>query len=156
VAAIAALTLAAFRNAPHSDGSEAHIIDALRKAGALTLSLVAESAGVIVGHVAMSPVSVSDAASGWYGLGPISVLPERQGNGVGSALMREVLRLLRERGAAGCVLVGEPAYYGRFGFRADPNLVFPPVPPEYFQALSFGTRTPRGVVSYHEAFGVRA
>jgi len=66
--------------------------------------------------------------------------------------MREALRRLRERGAAGCVLLGEPGFYGRFGFQADPHLVLPGVAPEYFQALSFGSSRPHGVVSYHEAF----
>ena len=58
----------------------------------------------------------------------------------------------REKGAAGCVVLGEPAYYGRFGFLADPALVFPGAPAEYFQVLAFGSSRPRGVVSYHAAF----
>jgi putative acetyltransferase len=155
VSAIEAVTIAAFLNAPHASHTEQFIVDALRKAGQLTVSLVAEVEGRIVGHVALSPVTISDGAAGWFGLGPISVLPEHQGRGVGSRLMREALRTLRERGAAGCVLVGEPAYYGRFGFQADPNLVFPDVPPVYFQAVSFGTSHPRGTVSYHEAFNAQ-
>ncbi|MGH8142028.1 MAG: GNAT family N-acetyltransferase [Steroidobacteraceae bacterium] len=71
---------------------------------------------------------------------------------MGSGLVREALRILRERGAAGCVLLGEPKYYGRFGFRPDPNLILPDVPPDYIQSISFHESPARGVVSYHEAF----
>jgi putative acetyltransferase len=102
--------------------------------------------------VALSPVAMSDGSAGWYGLGPISVRPERQGRGIGSRLMQAALQLLRERGAAGCVLVGDPAYYSRFGFKPEPSLELPGVPPEYFQALSLGAALPRGVVTFHEAF----
>jgi putative acetyltransferase len=92
----------------------------------------------------------------WFGLGPISVLPQFQGRGVGSRLMETALAALREEGAAGCVVLGEPAYYGRFGFRCEPQLVFPDAPAEYFQALPFGPTLPRGVVAYHEGFGARS
>ena len=149
---IRAVTEAAFRNAPHASGTEPSIVEALRSAGALALSLVAEADGAVVGHVALSPVSISDGTPGWFGLGPISVAPEWQRRGIGSQLMREALRLLCERGAAGCVLLGNPAYYGRFGFRAERHLVLPDVPPGFFQALAFGSSVPCGTVSYHEAF----
>jgi putative acetyltransferase len=88
-----------------------------------------------------------------FGLGPISVLPIHQVRGIGSRLMQETLRLLRERGAAGCVLVGDPGYYRRFGFRSEPSLTTPDVPAEYFLALSFGGVVPEAVVTFHEAFG---
>lgn len=152
VPAIEAVTISAFLGAPHSGHNEQFIIRALREAGQLVVSLVAVAEGNVVGHVAVSPVSLSVGAPGWCGLGPIAVLPPYQGRGVGSRLMREALRILREKGAAGCVVLGEPAYYGRFGFAVDPALVFPGAPPEYFQALSFGPASPRGVVSYHAAF----
>jgi putative acetyltransferase len=155
VAAIEALTAAAFLNAPHADHTEQFIVNALRNAGKLTISLVADAEGTLVGHVAVSPVSISDGASGWFGLGPVSVVPEHQGRGVGSRLVREALRLLFEQGAAGCVVVGEPRYYGRFGFQADPKLIFPEVPAEYLQAIPFGSSRPQGVVSYHEAFNAQ-
>jgi putative acetyltransferase len=155
VPAIEAVTAAAFLNAPHTDHTEQFIANTLRNAGKLAISLVAQAEGAVIGHVAVSPVAISDGASGWFGLGPISVIPEHQGRGVGSRLVREALRILRERGAAGCVVVGEPGYYSRFGFQADPNLVFPDVPPEYFQSISFGSSRPRGVVSYHEAFNAQ-
>jgi putative acetyltransferase len=82
--AIAAVTVAACRNAAHSGHNEHRIVGALRTAGRLTGSLVAEADGQVVGHAAASPVTVSDGAQGWYGLGPVSVLPEHQGRGIGS------------------------------------------------------------------------
>jgi putative acetyltransferase len=155
VTAIEAVTTAAFLEAPHTSRTEQFIVESLRRAGQLTVSLVADAEGVVVGHVAISPVSIADGASGWYGLGPISVAPEYQRRGIGSRLMREGLRVLREHGASGCVVLGEPGYYGRFGFRVDPDLSLPGVPPEYFQAISFGVSHPKGVVSYHPAFNGR-
>lgn len=150
---IFALTEAAFRTAAHSAGTEQFIVNALRRSGALSVSLVAESAGKVIGHVAVSPVAVSDGATGWYGLGPISVLPEHQRTGIGSQLMHAALQALRDRGGAGCMLVGDPAYYQRFGFKPVPGLVYPGVPPEYFLVLSFGPHQPQGVVTFHEGFG---
>jgi putative acetyltransferase len=153
--AIAAVTVAAFLNAPHTGHTEQFIVSALRKAGQLSVSLVAELQGEIVGHVAVSPVSISDGAVGWFGLGPISVIPKLQGRGVGSQLMNCALRALKEQGAAGCVLLGEPKFYHRFGFRADPGISLPDVPPEHFLAMSFGPTLPCGTVSYHEGFYAR-
>jgi putative acetyltransferase len=98
--AIFAVTEAAFRTAAHSAGTEQFIVDALRRAGVLAVSLVAELGGSVIGHVAVSPVTVSDGAPGWYGLGPISVLPQHQRAGVGSQLMVAALQALRDRGAA--------------------------------------------------------
>jgi len=143
------------RNARHSDHTEQFIMDALRRAAALSLSLLAVRDEQIVGHVALSPVSVTDGSARWYGLGPISVSPAFQGSGIGGELMRAALRRLRELGACGCVVLGDPVYYGRFGFEPHAGLVLPGVPPEYFQALPFDSPIPRGVVAYHEAFAVR-
>ena len=153
IPAIFALTEAAFRTAAHSAGTEQFIVNALRRAGQLAVSLVAESDGAVIGHVAVSPVTVSDGSAGWYGLGPISVLPEHQRTGIGSQLMHAVLQLLRDRGAAGCMLVGDPVYYQRFGFQPVPGLVYPGVPPENFMAASFGAGVPQGVATFHPAFG---
>jgi putative acetyltransferase len=119
------------------------------------VSLVDEREGEPVGHVAVSPVSVSDGTRNWFGLGPVSVLPQWQGQGVGSGLVRAAIARLREQGAGGCVLLGEPAFYGRFGFRPEPGLVLAGVPPGYFQALALHGGTARGEVTYHEAFDVR-
>ncbi|WP_087723774.1 GNAT family N-acetyltransferase [Pandoraea sp. PE-S2T-3] len=152
VTAIEALTTAAFLNAPHTDHTEQFIVNALRRAQQLSVSLVAQDDGVIVGHVAVSPVTISDGSARWYGLGPISVAPDRQGQGVGSQLMHAALDALRQRGAAGCVVLGDPLYYGRFGFAANPGVILPGVPPEYFQTVSFDGSTPSGTVHYHDAF----
>ena len=124
--AISELTREAFLNAPHTSHTEQFIVRALRVAQELTLSIVAEERGQIIGYVALSPVTVSDAqgrkAEGWYGLGPISVMPPRQGQGIGSRLMEQALTELRAMRAAGCVLLGDPAYYARFGFQAHAGL----------------------------------
>lgn len=156
VAAIHALTEAAFRQAEHSSHTEQFIVDALRVRGELTVSLVAEQDGAVVGHVAVSPVAVSDGSTGWFGLGPISVLPARQGQGVGAALMQAAIDALRSQQAHGCVLLGEPAYYGRFDFRAEPGLILPGVPAEYFQALCLQPPMAQGEVRYSPAFEATA
>lgn len=156
VAAIHALTEAAFRQAEHSSHTEQFIVDALRDRGELTVSLVAEQDGEVVGHVAVSPVAVSDGSIGWFGLGPISVLPARQEQGVGAALMQAAIDALRSQQAHGCVLLGEPAYYGRFGFRAEPGLILPGVPAEYFQALCLQPPMAQGEVRYSPAFEATA
>jgi putative acetyltransferase len=152
IATIEAVTVTAFLDAPHADHTEQLVVAALRAARALSISLVAEINGTVVGHVAVSPVSISDGSTGWFGLGPISVRPEFQGQGIGTHLMQEALRLFRERLAAGCVVLGDPGYYSRFGFRPEASLVLPDVPAAYFQAVSFGPSLPRGIVTYHAAF----
>ena len=151
--AIARLIDAAFAEAEHSDGTEATIVQHLRDAAAIAISLVAVDGKEIVGHVVASPVTIGGRDLGWLGIGPLAVLPGRQGVGIGDALMRETLRLAELRGAGGCVLLGEPAYYSRFRFAPDSRLQFPGPPPEYFQALPFGGDMPSGVVRYHPAFG---
>lgn len=155
LAAIEALIAAAFHAAPHASHTEQFIVNALRQAQQLSISLIAADGEDIVGHVAVSPVSVSDGSKGWYGLGPLSVAPAYQGRKIGSRLVEQALLKLKGMHASGCVVLGEPGYYRRFGFQVVPALVFPGVPPEYFQALAFGTDTPSGIVSYHEAFHAR-
>ncbi|RSC22620.1 GNAT family N-acetyltransferase [Acinetobacter sp. FDAARGOS_515] len=149
---IEALTEAAFLNEQHSSHTEQFIVNQLRKDGQLTISLVALEHGTIVGHVAVSPVRISSGETDWYGLGPISVWPEQQGQGIGSQLMNAALEQLKQLGAKGCVLLGDPEYYHRFGFKTYPELILPDVPPMYFQAISFVNDIPKGSVSYHEAF----
>ncbi|HTA64363.1 MAG TPA: N-acetyltransferase [Xanthomonadaceae bacterium] len=152
VAAIAAVTVAAFLDAAHTTHTEQFIVGALRDSGQLSVSLVADDDGTVIGHVALSPVAVSSGATHWYGLGPISVAPEHQGHGVGTRLMERAFAELRRLGASGCVVLGDPNYYARFGFKVEPALVLPGVPPEYFQAIPFGGPLPSGTVSYHESF----
>lgn len=156
--AIATLVAAAFLGHPHSRQGEARLVGALRDAGALTLSLVAEEDGKVVGHIAFSPVAIGGVEQGWYGLGPVAVQPGLQGRGIGRALIETGLARLAALGAAGCVLVGDPEFYRRFGFRADPRLTYAGVPPEYFMALPLaapdGTTAemPAGAVTFHPAF----
>jgi putative acetyltransferase len=152
--AIRAVTKAAFRDAPYSDQTEARIVDALRNAGVLTLSLVAENGGDIIGHAAFSPVRINRQERGWFGLGPVSVRPDRQSQGVGSAIVRDGLDRLEMMGAQGCVVFGDPAYYGRFGFVADPRLRYPGAPDGYFHRLVFTGEPPTGEVAYHLGFDV--
>jgi putative acetyltransferase len=150
---IGEVTETAFRDLALSDHTEQLIVAALRAARALTVSLVAERDDRVVGHIAFSPVTVSDGATGWYGLGPVSVLPELQRLGIGTALIEAGLARLRAIGAAGCCLVGHPDYYPRFGFRNTPGLAVEGVPAEVFFALPFADHIPQGQVSFHEAFG---
>jgi len=152
IEAITGVTEAAFRTLEVSNQTEHFIIAALRAAGALTISLVAELDDSVIGHIAFSPVTISDGTQSWYGLGPVSVLPEHQRQGVGAALIEEGLSRLRDIGARGCCLVGHPEYYRRFGFTNAPGLVFEGVPPEVFFVLPFEGDTPQGNVHFHEAF----
>jgi putative acetyltransferase len=152
IEAIAAVTQAAFANHPISNQTEHFIVQALRAAGALTISLVAEMSGQVLGHIAFSPVAISDGSPDWYGLGPISVAPARQRQGIGTALMREGLTRLKALGANGCILVGDPDYYQRFGFRSYPELLHEGVPPENLLVLPFGEHKPRGFVAFHPGF----
>lgn len=150
--AISRLTEAAFAGAEHSSGTEAAIIVKLRAAGQLTLSLVAEEAGVLLGHVAFSPVLIAGKDHGWFGLGPVSVAPDAQRRGIGKSLIREGLARIKTQGAKGCVVLGDPAYYARFGFAPKAGLTFEGVPPEYFMALDLSGERPQGPVTYHPAF----
>lgn len=151
-AAIRDVTEAAFRTLAISGHTEQFIIEALRTAGALTISLVATLNGTVVGHLAFSPVTMSDGTPGWYGLGPVSVLPAYQRQGIGKALIAEGLARLKALAANGCCLVGHPGYYGRFGFENPSGLALDGVPPEVFFALAFNGRLPQGTVVFHEAF----
>ena len=117
IEAISEVTIAAFQNLQISNKTEQFIIHALRKAGVLSISLVAEIEKQVVGHIAFSPVTISDGSKNWYGLGPISVMPEYQKQGIGKTLVNEGLSLLKAQGGKGCALVGDPGYYQRFGFR---------------------------------------
>jgi len=151
-ASIEEVTRQAFATHPHSRQTEHFIVRALREANALTISLVAELSGQVVGHIAFSPVAISDGSIGWFGVGPVSVLPPAQKRGIGRSLIEGGLSLLRQRGAAGCVLVGEPSFYSRFGFANCPGLLLPGVPPEFFLVLPFGLASPHGEVTFHAAF----
>ena len=152
VRAITEVTIAAFKTLAISRHTEQFIIEALRAAQALTVSLVAEMNGCVVGHIAFSPVTISDGTPDWYGLGPVSVLPEHQRKGIGKALINEGLSRLKAMKAQGCCLVGNPEYYQQFGFRNVAGLALEGVPPEVFFALSFNGQVPQGTVAFHEGF----
>ena len=149
---ITEITKLAFENHPYSRNTEQFIINALRAANALTISLVAEIDGKLVGHIAFSPVTFSDGSKNWYGLGPISIRPACQKQGIGTKLVNEGLNLLKDLGAEGCVLVGDPKYYIRFGFKSPNELKHEGVPQENFLALPFYNRIPKGTVQFHRAF----
>lgn len=152
IQAISDVTKAAFETLAISGHTEQFIIDALRNSNALTISLVAVSGKKVVGHIAFSPVTVSDGSLGWYGLGPISVLPELHRQGIEKALILEGLSSLKSLGAKGCLLVGDPGYYERFGFRSPPDLVIEGVPQENVLALPFTESNTFGTVVFHDAF----
>jgi putative acetyltransferase len=152
IKAITDVTIAAFKNVPISNQTEQFIIKALRDANALTISLVAEIDGHILGHIAFSPVTISDGTKDWYGLGPVSVLPDYQKQGIGKALINKGLSLLKDMGGQGCALVGDPNYYKRFGFKNYPELIHEGIPQEFFIVLPFTEKIPKGTVVFHEGF----
>ena len=162
IALIRTVVIEAFRAAPprpatvrnpDAGKAEADIVDGLRAGGALTLSLVAvEDGDELVGHVAFSPVTIDGKHCNWFGMGPVAVWPERQRSGIGSKLVRSGLERLREMGARGTVVLGNPEYYGRFGFRAHEGLRYPGPPASHFMALPLSGAMPAGVVAYHAAF----
>ena len=152
IAVISDVTQAAFTNHPYSNITEHFIIKGLRAANALTISLVAQFGEKVVGHIAFSPVTISDDSKNWYGLGPISVLPDYQKQGIGTSLVNEGIGLLKGIAAQGCILVGDPNYYERFGFRSPCELIYEGVPQENLLALSFGVKIPKGIVQFHKSF----
>ena len=152
IPSIEAVTVAAFLHAPHTSHTEQHIVNALRRAGALTISLVAELDHRVIGHIAFSPVTVSDGTPDWYALGPVSVLPEYQRTGIGRALIYPGLERLKAMHAKGCCLVGHPEYYGKVGFIHPSGFYYEGVPAELFFASSFDGQYPQGAVTFHEGF----
>lgn len=151
--AICETTITAFEDHPFSQQTEHQIIDELRKANALTVSLVAVINEQVIGHIAFSPVSISDGTIDWYGLGPVSVLPEFQGQGIGSKLIKTGLsRIMNGIGGRGCVLVGAPNFYAMFSFANYPQLIHEGIPQEVFLALPFTENVPNGIVKFHPAF----
>lgn len=140
--------------------AEAQLVDKLREAEAITLSLVAINEGQIVGHALFSPITIEDdegqTAAG-VALGPIAVHPAWQKQGIGGQLIRAGIQQLREAGYKALIVLGHPDYYPRFGFvpasrfgiRSEFN-----VPDEVFMAqmLDRAAPLPAGLVQYHPAF----
>jgi len=152
VDAIESVLREAFADHPHSQQTEHLIVRRLREDDALILPRVAVLAGAIVGYSTFSPVQLSPAHDGWYGLGPVAVAPEFHGLRIGSALIEDGLKALKATSAAGCVVLGEPRFYRRFGFEQSPGVTFDGAPPEYFLARAFRGDLPSAAVSYHPAF----
>ncbi|MHC6527970.1 MULTISPECIES: GNAT family N-acetyltransferase [unclassified Vibrio] len=156
---IGALTYAAFKDHPHhapgAEPSEHLSIKRLRDKGALVLSLVAEADDELIGHIAFSPITIDGQPCNWLALAPVSVAPDSQGLGIGSALIRAGLGCLKEQGVDGVVLIGEPNYYRRFGFLAHPHLTVKGIPAEYFMIQSLrgnNDNIPSGEVGFDLAF----
>lgn len=136
--AIVETTIAAFEDYLLSQQTEHLIIDELRKANALTVSLVAVINEQVIGHITCSPVTISDGTIEWYGLGPLSVLPEFQGQGIGRKLIKRGLALIENcAGGSGCVLVGPPNFYSMFSFANYPQLIHEGISQVLFLALPF-------------------
>ncbi|WP_108945753.1 GNAT family N-acetyltransferase [Shewanella halifaxensis] len=156
VGEIAALTYQAFENHPHHEPgakpTEHLIVERLRNQHALSLSLVAEDESGIIGHIAFSAVMINGEPCNWFGLGPVSVQPNRQNEGIGKALINQAMAIMQQQGANGVVLLGEPQYYGHFGFKADSKLTLADVPPEYFLVKRLDDNSDNGQVTYHPAF----
>lgn len=150
--AIHDLTVRAFTGKPYSEGTEAPIIRLLRQSGDLTLSLVAEEDGVVIGHVAFSPLRIGGASRNWFGLGPISVEPARQRSGIGKALIGRGLEILKAQGAAGVALIGDPHVYRGSGFVSDGRLTYKGLEARYVQRVLFCGPEPEGELHFADAF----
>lgn len=146
------VVITAFKTLPVACGREQFVMDALWRGGRATVALVAEDDGMIVGQAAFSKIKVGGADVGWHGCGPVAVLPARHRQGIGSALMRKGLAKLKALGSKGCVVVGHPTYYPRFGFANTDAMREPGVPPEVFMAILFDGDMPKGDVTFDEAF----
>ena len=152
--AIHDLTARAFETMPYSSGTEPAIIRALRASGDLALSLVAEQDGRIIGHVAFCPVGIDGVSDGWFGLGPISVLPEMQRRGIGKRLIHEGLERLKAMQAKGCALIGAPEVYRGSGFVSDGRLTYDGVDSQYVQFRVLAGAPPIGRLDFPPAYGI--
>ncbi len=151
--AIYELTRIAFEPMFFSDGTEAPLVGKLRQDGDLTLSLVAQQDGEIVGHIAFSPATINGRHDGWFGLGPVSVHPKLQKQGIGRKLVETGLKMLEERGATGSVLTGNPDIYSRMGFQSDGNLSYGTLERQFIQWIVFKGAPPVGELKFARAFG---
>lgn len=152
-AAIRAMVLAAFEGHPYSDGDEADVIDRLRKDGDLLLSLVAVEAGEVLGQVTYSTARLSSGEEGWMVVGPVAVAPAAQGRGIGRALMETGEAVMRDQGAKGITVLGDPLLYARFGYMQHTAMTLPGELGEYLQVKSFGAEIPATEISYAPGFG---
>ena len=136
---------------------EADLVDALRASGSLVLSAVATIDDRIVGHVGYSPMVIGEQHEA-VALAPVAVSPECQRQGIGAALVRWSLEECRRMGHRLVIVLGEPEYYGRFGFTpaATCGIECPfPAPSEAFMMLELAPGAARdvcGVVRYRPEF----
>ena len=133
---------------------EADVVDKLRASGDIVLALVAEQPDGIAAYVAFPRLNLDlgERTVPVIGLAPVGVAPGRQREGIGSALIREGLARLRDRGERLVFVLGEPGYYGRFGFKMMDRFVSRYAGP-YFQAMMLAPDAPvAGKVSYPQAF----
>ncbi|EJO3996525.1 N-acetyltransferase [Vibrio vulnificus] len=151
-AQIEEITKLAFLGKPYSSGTEQYLAEKLRANDALVLSLVVEDAGAVVGHLALSPIKINGFNGSYFGLGPLAVSPSAQGKGYGTALLKSALEFLSANGAKCCVLVGDPNYYSRVGFKVESELTYQGAPAEYFQSIRFTEDKLAGEVEFHETF----
>jgi putative acetyltransferase len=154
IPAIRAVNLAAFET-----NTEANLVDALRRQAHPIVSLVADDNGLVVGHILFSLVELSDDRElPMMGLAPMAVLPARQGQGIGSALVREGMAQCRQLGVGAVVVLGHAAYYPRFGFAPASRFGLRceyDVPDDVFMVLELTANLLRGrsgLVRYHAAF----
>lgn len=146
------LTELAFRGRPYAGGDEQEVVDRLRACEALTVSLVAIDKGELVGQITFSPATAADASQPWFALGPVSVTPNRQGEGIGALLIEQGIMQIVKLGALGCILTGNPKYYQRFGFELAPENAPTNEPAEYFMLRLLGGQKPAGRFAFHDAF----
>lgn len=151
-AAIYQLIQSAFADKDFSSGTEGPIVDALREAGDLTLSLAAKRAEHLLGYIAFSPASVVDQSENIFALGPVAVDPALRYKGIGTALIQAGIKRLQAMEARACVLVGDPNYYRRFGFVGDCGLRSGSLPESFVQALVWGDPLGEGEISFAPAF----
>ncbi len=117
------LSIDALLKAAFTSSAEAELVMALRENGKNTLSLVAcDDNGQLIGHLMFSPVTIDQQDIGVQGLAPLCVHPDHQSQGIGEQLVKEGLEMLAELGYTGCVVVGNPHHYQRFGFEVAKNL----------------------------------
>ena len=140
------------------DHTEADLVEALRAGGYAALELVAECGGARAGHIFYSPLGMEGAVRA-AALAPLAVHPDYQGRGIGGALVHMSIPMLAHAGYEVLVVLGDPGYYGRFGFSAEAAAglrhPFPPGP--HFQALELAPGVLEGcagVVRYAPPFGV--
>lgn len=151
-AAVSLVLADAFKGA-----GEARLVEALRAAGALTTSLVAVAGGRVLGHAALSPVTVERSAGPWLGLGPVAVAGEAQGRGIGRRLVAEAVAAAEAAGAAAVFVLGHSTYYAALGFDEAAACGWRctyPAPAAAFRVrrLDPSRLPPAGIVRYHAAF----